>query len=449
MQENTETLHDKNPIPAPEPTKTANWKAAAQLILSIIAGLGFWGMALTFALFGIAAYFVLPMGEAGNLSMNAASLILLAVSLFWMGALVLPSAYYAGKRLRGEMQIPPPAVRPVSLIALAVSVGIIAFSLWLGNTFGKEAVFAAFILPFLHILAISLPIFWTAVLANSGIPRLKTPRMWGALAASLTLGPFIIMLLEITAMLMFSIVAVVVLLARPEWMREISQIGLRLSYAVDQAGLEQIILPFLAKPAVILSLLFFVAVIVPLIEEAIKPIGVWLLLPAGLNGRQGFVIGLISGAGYALFESLLLATASSDWVAIVIGRAATGVLHIANCGLVGWALAEAFGVKPRPKGTLRRLWGAYLLAVMLHGLWNGLTVFSLWGTLVEKTAAEYPTWLIELGKIAPYGLTLTALAAFCVLCYENFSMRRRLALPKDGASSGGLTPNNQKEKSWK
>jgi len=48
-----------------------------------------------------------------------------------------------------------------------------------------------------------------------------------------------------------------------------------------EAALE-ILQPFFNNPAVILSALVFTAVLVPLIEEALKPAGVWLLAAGGL-----------------------------------------------------------------------------------------------------------------------------------------------------------------------
>ena len=439
MQEKKSDLPIKNPLREQTPLKTVHWTAAVQLILSILAGLGFWGMALTFALFGGVLFFGFPTTTSGGLSMDASSLFLLAASLFWMGILVMPSAYFAGKRLKNSIDEVSPGVSSTAVRFMLISLAVLTASLWLGYSFGKERYFASLVLPILHILAISLPIFWMTFLGISGIPSLKPRQMWGVFASSLTLGPLIIMLLEIMAMLLFIFVAVVILVSQPGWVEEISQIGLRLSYAPNEIVIERIILPYLVKPGVALPLLFYVAVIVPLIEEALKPIGVWLLLPGGLSGPQGFIIGLVCGAGYALFESLLLAMVSNDWTSVVLGRAATGLLHIANCGLVGWALAEAFGNKIRPKDAMRRLWGAYFLAVALHGLWNGLTLFGLWATLAEKTASEFPAWLLQLGKASPYGLVAIALTALMILIYENNIARRRVAFGQTAALAGDVS----------
>jgi hypothetical protein len=442
MQEKKGDLPIDNPIREQEPRKPVHWASAAQLFFSILAGLGFWGIALTFALFGAVLIFGFPTATGAGLSMDATSLFLLAASLFWMGLLVIPSAFYAGKRLKNSVDVESPGIGKVSIKFFLISLVVLTISLWLGYSYGKERYFASFVLPILHILTISLPVFWMACLGGFGLPSPRPRQMWGVLAASLTLGPFIIMLLEIMAMLLFMFLAIVVLVSQPGWIEEVSQIGLRLSYAPNEVVIERIILPYLVTPGVALPLLLYVALIVPLIEEALKPIGVWLLLPGGLNGPQGFVIGLVSGAGYTLFESLLLAMVSNEWTTVVLGRAATGLLHIANCGLVGWALAEAFGSKFRPKGAIRRLWGAYLLAVALHGLWNGLTMFGLWVTLAEKTASAFPAWLMQLGKASPFGLIAITLFALMILITKNITARRRIVFSLEAAPTGDLSRND-------
>ncbi len=427
MQEHNEGLPVEKLDRENGPVKTSRWVSAAQLVFCIMAGLGFWGIALTLALLGGLANSKLPEVSTPGLSVDTGSVFLLAAALFWMGILVMPSAYYAGRRFARPEEEAPSKPLPIPLIPMIISLGVVIFTLWLGNTYDKERNFAIFILPFLHILAVSLPIFWTAFLTGSGLPPLPPRRAWGVFAASLTLGPIIIMLLEVLVMIFFMIAAVVFILFQPAWVEVISQIALRLSQTPNETVLERNILPYLVKPGVALPVLLYVAVFVPLIEEALKPIGVWLLLPSGLSGLQGFVIGLISGAGYALFESLLLATTAGDWMTVVIGRAATGLLHIANCGLVGWAVAEAFGSKPRPKGAIRRMWGAYFLAVALHGSWNGLTMFGLWANLAEKTGGENPDLLMQFGKAAPFGLVVITVCVICILWYENRRARQRLA----------------------
>ena len=121
---------------------------------------------------------------------------------------------------------------------------------------------------------------------------------------------------------------------------------------------------------VIYAGLAFFAVLVPLLEEAIKPIGVWLLCGRRLTPGQGFAAGVLSGAGFALMETLGYSSATVDnWLGITLARAGTGVMHITTTALVSWALASTW-----KDGRYVRVFLTYLAAVIIHGVWNSLTV---------------------------------------------------------------------------
>jgi hypothetical protein len=76
--------------------------------------------------------------------------------------------------------------------------------------------------------------------------------------------------------------------------------------------------------------------------------------------------------------------------------------------MVGWGLASAW-----QSGRYARLGTTYLLAVLLHGLWNGLTLTNLFASMID-TPASGPGFFLQIGEIAPYllgGLAGTALLA--------------------------------------
>ena len=97
---------------------------------------------------------------------------------------------------------------------------------------------------------------------------------------------------------------------------------------------------YLMQPSTLYIALLFGALIVPLLEELFKPIGVWLLVGRKPSPAQGFAAGLLSGAGYALFENFSLgASAGEDWAMVVVARIGTSLIHIVTAGLMGWALS--------------------------------------------------------------------------------------------------------------
>jgi len=169
--------------------------------------------------------------------------------------------------------------------------------------------------------------------------------------------------------------------------------------------LVELLAPLLSTPPIFIGILLLVALIIPMIEEAFKTLGVWLLKGHGISPAEGYVAGMLSGAGFALIEGLLnsatiASSASTDWLGFVVGRLGGTLLHIFNGGLLGWAMARAWqGKKPT------RVVGTYFLTVLLHGIWNGFAVLELSPQVI---AAGNLTYIL----LAVYALIL--LVAFVV-----------------------------------
>jgi RsiW-degrading membrane proteinase PrsW (M82 family) len=123
----------------------------------------------------------------------------------------------------------------------------------------------------------------------------------------------------------------------------------------------------LQRPAVVGAILLAAVLVVPLIEELLKPLGVWVLKSRGLSPAGGFTAGMICGAIFALLESLfsLSAISGEEWLYTVVGRVGTGLLHLALTGFNGWALAASWR-----DGRYLRIGITYILTVLVHGVWN-------------------------------------------------------------------------------
>ena len=173
-------------------------------------------------------------------------------------------------------------------------------------------------------------------------------------------------------------------------------------------------------PLVLAAVFLMACFLVPLIEEFFKPVGVWFLLSWSLSPAEGFAAGAISGAGYALFESIALSSGGQEWLMVVVARMSTGVIHIFTSGMMGWALVQAWRFK--------RFWilaVTYPGVVLLHGLWNGLALLTALTTVSEMFAGEdrIPVWLVQTGEYAPVllgGFTL-------LLFFAMYRINRRLA----------------------
>lgn len=189
-----------------------------------------------------------------------------------------------------------------------------------------------------------------------------------------------------------------------------------------EANFEQIteiVQPLLRSPVIVALILLFFSVCVPMIEEGIKPIGVWLLYGRPLSPAAGFALGALSGGGFALVESLALPLDTSNWLALVTTRLGTAVIHILNGALCGWAFVQLWTRK-----RYRRALGAYLSAVLIHGLWNASVVMlTLQAILQTGDANQVNSFWNRLSLSA--SVSLITLVIGGLVCLEVMNKRLR------------------------
>ncbi len=412
------------PAPALSPLTTASrpsppihWPSVAQFGFSLFAILGMWGTAVSSGFLGLVMHF--DQARSGPASDLATMLI--AGSLACMGALLLPSAGFALARLIGRPILSAPAVfrllRPTRLIFLLPLV------LLAGNFVSRNQSLAWLLLPPLHVLAVGLPVAWVAYVGRQGLPDASPQRTWGTFAAGLALAPGLIVVFEVGAILAVIILLILFFALRPDLSQEMIALARRLSSSsASPTAMARTLSPYLFRLPVILAILSFWAGVVPLIEEAFKPIGVWLLAGKALSPAQGLAAGALSGAGYAMFESLFLGSSSPNWTAIMVARMGTGVIHIFTTALTGWALASAWG-----RGRYGRLAVAYLAAVLTHAAWNSVAMLEVFKTFAESGLDQQSTLarlVSGLGAASPYILVGMALAVFGALVLLNRSQAR-------------------------
>lgn len=373
-------------------------------------------LALSFSLLGLGQR-LLP--ATPGLEVDVTGQLLLAAAAGFVSLLMLPSAWFSLQNLLGRTDralAPQPPVRTAWLWLLALSVVVLA-------GYGVSRVGGAwnFLLPLLHVTAVGLTGAFLFALASRGLSIGSRQRFWGVLASGLVLGPLLILLVELAFLLLFGVFAVAALSANPELLEQLLQVVERIPDSPQAAEeMFSLLQPYLANPLVLYAILAFAAGIVPLVEEALKPIGVWFLFNRELTPASGFVGGLLSGAAYGMFESLSLSMTGEAWAAVIITRAGTTLLHIFTAGLVGWGLALAF-----KKARFLKLLLAYLGAVLVHGLWNSLTLVS---TLSEVDILNLPDShpLLVFSQAAPYGLLGLVVVIFLLVLALNHRFRRHL-----------------------
>ena len=398
-------------------TRTSiHWPSVFQLGLSLIGISLLWSMALLLVGLGLLGRTSLEITVDRGLTF-----LLMGAAAGLIGLMLFPSAGYAFLRLSGRESTQsahlPRWLRPTWLI--------FAFPLVLGAGAwaARQESLDWILLPPLHILALGIPILWIAYLAGRDLPVGSPQRLWGLLASGSALAPFLILLVETFAMLGGVILWSAWASNEPDIVNELSTLAQMLENSSNSPELLlHALTPYLREPLVIYSIFTFGAVLVPLIEEALKPLGVWLLAGSGLSPAEGFTAGVLSGAAYSLAESLLLASnGGTEWASLVFARLGTGVVHSLTSGLTGWALVHAWR-----EGTYLRLGLAYLGAVLIHGLWNALTLLMVFAIFNQGTA-----WPYQADRWAPYGLVGIAMIGMAALLWINANLRRQIVAKQD------------------
>ena len=402
--------------------RRVDWPSVWQLVLCSVTGLGLLGAAVIFALVGL-GQLISP--ELGGTEL-ASQALLTAAGLSLGGLLMLPSIWYAWRRLNGYAI--PALVRQGKaihwLLPTLLLAAIYALVLWLGNAAASQATLSWLLLPILNILAVGLPILWLTWLALRGLAAGSAQRGWGIFDSGMVLGPLIILIVEIVLMGVIGMLWLIAISRQPALMEEMIDLFERLRYTPPVEDIYLRMLgPYLTRPAVLFTLFAYVAVLVPLIEEALKPIGLWLLAGRSMTTAQGFAGGALSGAGFALFETLGNASmAGEDWTTLVVSRIGTAVIHITTTGLMGIALAKAF----RGRSWLG-LGLTYLGMVSVHGLWNGLAILGI-GALDVPDFLALPPLIERFSSLAIPGLGILLGGSFVTLLVANRKLRQPSAL---------------------
>jgi hypothetical protein len=345
-------------------------------------------------------------------------------SIAWMsgliGLLMIPAVYYSLRRLFGK-QMPgwrlPGGVRLASYFMV-----LWPFLVGLGQLVNAAPVLIPFVLPPINILVVAIPLWWLVEIGRHGLKSAGPQLTWGVASFGLEITPTVTIILELILLIILGIVAVFWLYSQPGALDQLSRLARQLSNSqVDPEALQRILLPYLQQPVVILSLLVVEAGLIPLMEELLKPLAVWILVWRNLTPADGFVTGLICGSAFGLIESLgnLASVSGSSWIIIVLGRTGTGFLHTVATGLVGWGLASAW----HDRAYLRLLF-SYLTAAALHGLWNVFALLSGLSTFISPApAAQNLQVFTRLGQVGPLALGVLIVVLFLILIGSNQRLR--------------------------
>ncbi|NQS91366.1 MAG: PrsW family intramembrane metalloprotease [Chloroflexi bacterium] len=393
--------------------KEFDWLTVGQFAFSLIAGLILLGAFLISSLLlsvsAVNAGIAVPESEA-------ISSYLFTAGIGFAGILMVPSLIYSGKKLFGLGTSPILHWKKFIWISYIFPIPIL-----LGFTIQSGPPWSQYLLPVVHVLANGAGIFWILDLARRKMPVESAQRVWGSFASGLTLAPAISFVVEVALLIVIGVFWLFLLQTQPEFKQDLLNLANKLQQSSgDSALLQRSAGKFIARPGVAGTIFLYIAVLIPIVEEILKPIGVWLLLGRKLLPREGFIIGATAGAGYALFENLTIGAGADIWTFVMISRLGTAAVHVMTSGLMGWGLASAWTEK-----RYGRLAGSFLAAVSLHGVWNALNILT--------ALAEFPAFYDRLGNFgsyfagyAPAGLVILAVGCMIGLLRANSAFRHAI-----------------------
>ena len=387
---------------------------------------------LGFIVFGAAALLLVALGSFLGLSallgyLTAGSIplpsVIYAVVLLFLGGLIgLPSII---SLLRFQNKPAAEAIVSTSFPGRKVASGVIGagLALLIGILVQDNNSLNWLILPLVTIPAVMLPIW---AITGVGMRDLSLGSRWRTAAVfgtSLTVTPFVLFMLEAMLVLAIVLILVIYTVFNPGVLAEFEKLSGQLMFIdLESEQALRLILPYLLQPIVLIPVGILFSLIIPLVEELVKPLAVWVLGRKLESAAQGFALGALSGAGFAIIETFNVSAQTEEWGVLLSTRIGTGLLRITTSAIMGAAIYLAL----RERRYLNLL-GSYLLAVLLHGLWNAsaLTVsFSALAFTYNPTERQFP-----LEMAATIGLVVLAMILIMLLVSLNRKFKRMMPAP--------------------
>ena len=297
-----------------------------------------------------------------------------------------------GRDLVRSMRFPPVWL---SAALFLIVTGVGAVLVWRDAAQGVE--------PFLVVLGMALLFFGIIRLATSWAPARRAPgyvilrsTAWGMLGAT-TLA--IVMQLTIAGVAIAG-VGSGLYIADPDLLDGfLDRVG-------EEGSLDEFTGEIAGTVTVAIGIVSMYALVAPLTEEFTKFLGVVL----AMRGREltpytVFVAGICSGLGFAVVETMGYALASGEsWPLLMAIRGPVALVHVTGTTLLafGWYLQ-------RTRGGFPLVW-YYIVAVGVHGAWNGLTASMLVAAsgVNESADPSVSVLLAVLGVLGLLGFTLMA-----------------------------------------
>lgn len=394
-----------------ETLHSPRWRSYLLLIVAAIGGLMSLGGALV--LFGMGIYAKInSVAEMQPLNLVLLGWISLVPAIFCVLGVVV-----AAKELNNR-----PLSLPKGRGLVLASLGLVVWALVAAvfNTVETSS-YAIYALPPLVLLAASLPLWWYIEYARFGLSDRQPSRKWGLASFSFSITMPVVLLASSVVLIAVFAAVIVYVYANPDLALQFQHLGMQLQGAdMDPQVLSAMMERYMQNPLLIAGLLTVIAGLLPLVEELLKTLALWLYAGDGLTPAEGFVSGLICGGSFALWENLSVLSSVGDGsgTSTLLVRAGTGLLHVTTAAMIGWGIASAV----QSRGGIWKLVVTYISAALLHCSWNAASVFVGVGNVINPPTQELfsANWISTAAFVA---LGVLMLLNFLILTVFNRKLR--------------------------
>jgi len=238
-----------------------------------------------------------------------------------------------------------------------------------------------------------IPIWWFIEFAKRKLPSSSKQRVSAVVSFGASYNVLIILFIELTLLIFVLSGVFISLNRRPSFQSWLKNFTLPTDLDKIQTQFFAEVFRQLFRNAwFYVGVILLIGIIIPFLEESLKPAVLWLLQKRSLNPTEGYMLGLYLGGAFAFIESavVVIQIGSADWLQAILLRSATALIHITCTALVGYGYASAMQLA---KGDA--FWKPLLSASALHGLWNSCAIFISMPSLYPEEKGIWfalPVW---------------------------------------------------------
>jgi RsiW-degrading membrane proteinase PrsW (M82 family) len=128
----------------------------------------------------------------------------------------------------------------------------------------------------------------------------------------------------------------------------------------------------------IILFLIIIAVIAPIVEEAVKPLAVIIMIGRIRSAAEAFILGMACGVGFDMVETTgYIGMGYNRWIHVAIDRSTAGLLHGLGAGMMALGWYYVTHKEALKHDRIQIGLGCMLYSILQHAIWNGSSILQL------------------------------------------------------------------------